>query len=70
MEVQELEEEEESVLDGGLRVLELGSWEGNSACWLASHVCFRTGDELVCVDSFAGGDEVCVFTLVAYGLIH
>ena len=63
--MQELEEEESVLGEGGLRVLELGSWEGNSACWLTSHVCFRKGDELVCVDSFAGGDEVCVFTLVA-----
>ena len=40
-----------------LRVLEVGTWEGNSACWLASHVACQEEDELVCVDSFAGSAE-------------
>lgn len=40
-----------------IRVLELGTWEGNSAAWLASHLAFREGAELVCVDTFAGGQE-------------
>jgi predicted O-methyltransferase YrrM len=40
-----------------MRVLEVGTWEGNSACWLLSHVAYREGDTLVCVDTFNGGEE-------------
>ena len=40
---------------GGVRVLELGSWEGLSACWLLTHV--RTCSLLTCVDSFEGRQD-------------
>ncbi|KAL3153959.1 hypothetical protein ABBQ32_013519 [Trebouxia sp. C0010 RCD-2024] len=37
-----------------LRVLEVGSWEGQSACWLLQHVCCSSGSRLVCIDNWAG----------------
>ncbi|KAL3140131.1 hypothetical protein ABBQ38_004408 [Trebouxia sp. C0009 RCD-2024] len=40
-----------------LRVLEVGSWEGQSACWLLQHVCCSSGSSLVCIDNWAGAKQ-------------
>lgn len=37
----------------GLRVLEIGSYEGRSACWLMEHVVTGEGASLTCVDPWA-----------------
>ncbi len=39
------------------RFLELGSFEGRSACWLLDHGLSPTG-ELVCIDTWTGGPEL------------
>jgi SAM-dependent methyltransferase len=38
----------------GLRFLEIGSFEGRSACWIAEHLLAGDGSMLVCVDPFNG----------------
>jgi SAM-dependent methyltransferase len=38
----------------GLRFLEIGSFEGRSACWIAEHLLTGEGSILVCVDPFSG----------------
>jgi SAM-dependent methyltransferase len=38
----------------GLRFLEIGSFEGRSACWIAEHLLTGEGSLLVCVDPFNG----------------
>jgi SAM-dependent methyltransferase len=38
----------------GLRFLEIGSFEGRSACWIAEHLLTGDGSILVCVDPFNG----------------
>jgi SAM-dependent methyltransferase len=38
----------------GLRFLEIGSFEGRSACWTAEHLLTGEGCVLVCVDPFSG----------------
>jgi glycosyltransferase involved in cell wall biosynthesis/predicted O-methyltransferase YrrM len=40
-----------------LRVLEIGSWEGRSACWLLTHVLTHESARITCVDLFEGGLE-------------
>lgn len=37
-----------------LQILEVGSWEGQSACWLLRNVCCSPGSRLFCVDTWAG----------------
>src|SRR5438034_34500 len=37
----------------GLRVLEIGSYEGRSAVWLLEHVLTHSDSELTCVDIFS-----------------
>jgi SAM-dependent methyltransferase len=38
----------------GLRFLEIGSFEGRSACWIAEHLLTGDGSILVCVDPLSG----------------
>ena len=38
----------------GLRFLEIGSFEGRSACWIAEHLLTGEGSTLICVDPFNG----------------
>ena len=40
-----------------LHALELGSWEGSSACWLLAHVLRHPSSRLTCIDTFRGGRE-------------
>ncbi len=40
-----------------LRILEIGSFEGRSACWFSDHWLDHPQSSLVCVDTFEGGDE-------------
>lgn len=41
----------------GLRFLEIGSFEGRSACWIAEHLLSGEGSLLVCVDPLNGYPE-------------
>jgi predicted O-methyltransferase YrrM len=38
------------------RLLEIGSFEGRSTVWMIENI-MQPGDELVCVDTWAGGEE-------------
>ena len=38
----------------GLRFLEIGSFEGRSACWIAGNLLTGEGSILVCIDPFSG----------------
>lgn len=38
-------------------ILEVGSHEGRSACWLMENICTRPGDCLTCLDQFSGDYE-------------
>jgi predicted O-methyltransferase YrrM len=40
-----------------LRVLEIGSFEGRSACWLLANVLTGEGANIHCIDTFAGSME-------------
>jgi predicted O-methyltransferase YrrM len=40
-----------------LRVLEIGSFEGRSACWLLANVLTGEGARIDCIDTFAGSME-------------
>ncbi|MBF2083494.1 class I SAM-dependent methyltransferase [Thermoleptolyngbya sp. C42_A2020_037] len=40
-----------------LNALEIGSWEGRSACWLLENVLTHPTARLTCVDTFAGSSE-------------
>ncbi len=40
-----------------VRALEIGSWQGGSACWLLDRVVGPRGGSLVCIDPFAGSSE-------------
>lgn len=40
-----------------LNVLEIGSWEGRSTCWLLEHVLTHEAAKITCVDTFAGSFE-------------
>lgn len=37
----------------GVQFLEIGSWEGRSACWLLEHVITDPASMLTCIDTFA-----------------
>lgn len=39
------------------QALEIGSWEGRSACWLLDHVLTHDTARLTCIDTFRGGQE-------------
>lgn len=43
--------------DQPLTALEIGSFEGRSACWLLEHVLVHPESRLFCVDTFEGGVE-------------
>ncbi len=40
-----------------LRALEIGSWQGGSACWLLDRVIGPRGGSLTCIDPFEGSSE-------------
>ena len=40
-----------------LRALEIGSWQGASACWLLDRVIGARGGRLTCIDTFEGSSE-------------
>lgn len=40
-----------------LHMLELGSWEGRSACWLLDHILTHGTSTLSCIDTFEGSIE-------------
>lgn len=40
-----------------IRILEIGSFEGRSACWFSDNVLDHPQSDLICVDTFRGGDE-------------
>lgn len=40
-----------------LKVLEIGSWEGRSACWLLEQVLTHPTAEITCIDTFQGSLE-------------
>ncbi|HEY9615678.1 MAG TPA: glycosyltransferase [Microcoleaceae cyanobacterium] len=40
-----------------LKVLEIGSWEGRSTCWLLDHILTHPTARLTCIDTFEGGVE-------------
>lgn len=44
-------------VNGKLRVLEVGSFEGRSACWISDHLLVHPESELVCIDTFEGSPE-------------
>lgn len=37
--------------------LQVGSWEGQSACWLLENVCCSPESRLVCIDTWAGAQQ-------------
>jgi predicted O-methyltransferase YrrM len=41
----------------GLRVLEIGVFEGRSTCWLLENILTGHGSTIDCIDTFAGGME-------------
>lgn len=41
----------------GLKVLEIGSWEGRSTCWLIDNILTHASARITCIDTFAGGVE-------------
>ena len=40
-----------------IAALEIGSWQGGSACWLLDAVVAPRGGHLTCIDTFAGSSE-------------
>ncbi|WP_421654607.1 class I SAM-dependent methyltransferase [Leptothermofonsia sp. ETS-13] len=38
-----------------LNVLEIGSWEGRSACWFLENLLTQPSSTITCIDTFAGG---------------
>jgi predicted O-methyltransferase YrrM len=40
-----------------LRVLEVGSFEGRSSCWISDHLLAHPESVLVCIDTFEGSTE-------------
>lgn len=40
-----------------LRILEIGSWEGRSTCWLLEHIATDPAARITCIDTFEGGIE-------------
>ncbi|MBD1997799.1 class I SAM-dependent methyltransferase [Leptolyngbya sp. FACHB-541] len=40
-----------------LQVLEIGSWEGRSTCWLLDHILTHGSAQVTCIDTFQGSAE-------------
>jgi glycosyltransferase involved in cell wall biosynthesis/predicted O-methyltransferase YrrM/Tfp pilus assembly protein PilF len=40
-----------------LRILEIGSWEGRSTCWLLENIATDSAARITCIDSFEGSVE-------------
>lgn len=43
--------------DRVLHALEIGTWEGQSACWLLKNVCCNSASRIVCIDTWAGAQQ-------------
>lgn len=41
----------------GLRFLEIGSWEGRSACWFLENVLTHPSSRIICIDTFQGAPD-------------
>lgn len=41
----------------GLRILEIGSWEGRSTCWMIDHLLTDATARITCIDTFLGSVE-------------
>ena len=41
----------------GLKVLEIGSWEGRSTCWIMDHLMTDDAARITCIDTFLGSVE-------------
>ena len=41
----------------GLKVLEIGSWEGRSTCWMIDHLLTDAAARITCIDTFLGSVE-------------
>ncbi len=41
----------------GLDILEIGSWQGGSTCWLLSKVVSKRSGSVVSIDTFEGSSE-------------
>ena len=44
-------------LPNAAKILEIGSYEGRSMVWLAEHALARRGGQIVCIDTWSGGEE-------------
>lgn len=51
----------------GLMFLELGSWEGRSACWLLEHILTHPTSRLVCADLFTRREDIFDRNIAATG---
>ncbi|WP_335191084.1 class I SAM-dependent methyltransferase [Nostoc sp.] len=40
-----------------INILEIGSWEGMSACWLLDHILTHKSSRITCIDTFEGSIE-------------
>ena len=38
-----------------LNILEIGSWEGRSTCWLLNNILTHPSSQITCIDTFEGG---------------
>jgi len=47
----------EHITAAPIAVLEIGSWQGGSACWLLDKVIAPRGGRLTCIDTFGGSSE-------------
>jgi predicted O-methyltransferase YrrM len=50
-----------------LRFLEIGSFEGRSACWLLQHILTHETSSLTCVDPFEEGEELFDRNIIVLG---
>lgn len=48
---------QQHIREAPLRALEIGSWQGGSACWLLDSVIGPRGGSLTCIDPFSGSSE-------------
>jgi len=48
---------------GGVKALEIGSWEGMSTCWLLDNVLTHPSSEITCIDTFEGSAENMIYSV-------
>lgn len=41
----------------GLHILEIGSWEGRSTCWMLENILTHPSAKITCIDTFKGSEE-------------